>query len=107
MPARPQRSGSSPKRTAYARIEVSTARACLRRLSPLVNSVRSTQPWSRVTGSGAQRVLAPPLVDGLLREHEAAILLHARDAALGGQGTQRRLVDAEVLRGLAQVQHVL
>src|SRR5919108_2368944 len=48
MPASPQRSGSSPKRAAYARMDASTARACLRRLSPLVNSVRIDQATSRV-----------------------------------------------------------
>src|SRR5688500_11740378 len=47
MPAIPHASTSSPRRTAYARIEASTARACLRRLSPFVNSVRMSQAPAR------------------------------------------------------------
>src|SRR5437764_14369039 len=97
-------------------MEASTARACLRRLSPLVNSVRIDQARSRVTmswppgeaGSGATgRLLAPPLVDGLLRKYPAAVELQARDAAFGGHDLERRLVHGQVSRGLFQTQHVL
>src|SRR3989442_11072398 len=84
-------------------MEASTARACLRRLSPFVNSVRIDQARSRVMmispptgGSGAtDRLLAPPLVDGLLGEHPAAVQLQARDAALGGHHPQCGLVRSE------------
>src|SRR5262245_26985963 len=51
MPAMPHASGSSPKRMAYARMEASTARACLRRLSPWVNSLRMAQACSRFMAS--------------------------------------------------------
>src|SRR5262252_5469438 len=57
MPAMPHASASSPNRAAYVRIDVSTARACLRRLSLRVNSVRiaqaplrSTTTWGTVAG---------------------------------------------------------
>src|SRR5687768_11295059 len=103
----PQRSGSVWKRIAYARMEASTARACLRRLSPLVNSVRIDQATSRfTTGSGASALLAPPLVDGLLGEDPAALLLEARNPSLGGQGRQRGLVHGQVPRCLVDAQHV-
>src|ERR1700694_1488976 len=47
MPAIPHVSGSSPSRAAYARIDASTARACLRRPSPAVNSVKIAHAASR------------------------------------------------------------
>src|SRR5207245_3287051 len=96
-------------------MEASTARACLRRLSPFVNSVRIDQARSRVMmispptgGSGAtDRLLAPPLVDGLLGEHPAAVQLRAPDAPLGGHPAQCGLIHGQVSRGLFQAQHVL
>src|SRR2546428_1101753 len=96
-------------------MEASTARACVRRPWPLANSVRAGQAGSRVMmipppsgGSGARGALrAPPLVDGLLGEHPAAVQLQARDAALGGHHPQCGLVHGQVPRGLFQAQHVL
>src|SRR2546425_9741099 len=90
-------------------MEASTARACLRRLSPFVNSVRIDQARSRVTTRSGLTdwLLAPPLVDGLLGEHPAAVQLQARDATLGGHHAQRGLVHGQVPRGLFQAQHVL
>src|SRR5919201_1083580 len=89
-------------------MEASTARACLRRLSPLVNSVRIDQATSRFTRrSGASALLAPPLVDGLLGEHPAALELEARNAPLGGERGERGLVDGQVPRSLVDAQHVL
>src|ERR671937_868089 len=97
-------------------MEASTARACLRRLSPLVNSVRIDQARSRVTmswppgqaESGAtDRLLAPPLVDGFLGEHPSAVELQARNAPLRGHDAQRGLIHGQVPRGLFQAQHVL
>src|ERR687887_447353 len=96
-------------------MEASTARACLRRLSPLVNSVKIDQARSRVTmswppgeaGSGAGRLLAPPLVDGLLGKYPAAVELQARNPTLRGHDAQRGLIHGQVPRGLFQAQHVL
>src|SRR2546428_2331629 len=96
-------------------MEASTARACVRRPWPLANSVRAGQAGARVRvnppptgGSGwTDRLLAPPLVDGLLGEHPAAVQLQARDAALGGHHAQCGLIHGQVPRGLFQAQHVL
>src|SRR6267143_304139 len=96
-------------------MEASTARACRRRLSPFVNSVRIDQARSRVMmisppiGESGPRdwLLAPPLVDGLLGEDPAAVQLQARDPTLGGHHAQRGLVQGQVSRGLFQAQHVL
>src|SRR5215813_8586483 len=96
-------------------MEASTARACLRRLSPFVNSVRIDQARSRVTMSrprgggcsGSADLLAPPLVDGLLGEDPATVELQARNAPLGSHHLQRRLIHRQVPRGLFETQHVL
>src|SRR5687767_564297 len=89
-------------------MDASTARACLRRLSPLVNSVRIDQATSRfTTRSGALALLTPPLVDGLLGENPARLELQAGNAPLGGERGQRALVDGQVPRCLVDAQHVL
>ena len=51
MPTMPQRSGSSPNRSAYARMHASTASTWRRRLSEAVHSQKSAQASSRVIGS--------------------------------------------------------
>src|SRR3954466_6346861 len=50
MPTAPHSSGSSPKRSAYARIAVSTARTCRRSDSDSVHSQKRDQASSRERG---------------------------------------------------------
>ena len=52
----PQRSGSSPNFSAYARMQASTASTCRRRLSDAVHSQNSAQASSRVMGSDMDSV---------------------------------------------------